>query len=138
MVQYQCYVVAGNLTRDPEVRFLQNGTAVVGCSIAVSAGWGERKHTWFLDFAIFGKTAEKFAEWMHKGDAVILQGTLGMDKWQDKKTGDDREKIKLTVQEWSRAGGGKRDDDAPGGGEGQARRPKTEPGREEELDNIPF
>lgn len=103
----------GNLTRDPEIRFTPKGTAVCELSIANTEKWttdsGEQKErTCFAGATIWGKSGEVFAQYHKKGQQCLVQGKLSQDKWDDKATGQKREKTKILVEEWFFVGG-KRD-----------------------------
>ncbi|MBX6334210.1 single-stranded DNA-binding protein, partial [Candidatus Saccharibacteria bacterium] len=75
-------IVLGNLGKDPEVRYTQDGTCVVSMSIATSESWvdkgsGEKKdRTEWHRVCLFGKGAEFAAEYVHKGDQVYIEGSL--------------------------------------------------------------
>lgn len=107
----------GNLTRDPEIRYTPKGTAVCELSIANTEKWktefGEQKErTCFAGATIWGKSAEVFAQYHKKGQQCLVQGKLYQDTWEDKATGQKREKTKILVEEWFFVGG-KRDDQKP-------------------------
>lgn len=91
-------VVAGNLTRDPEVKFTPKGTAVANLSLAVNRRWktedGEDKEeVTFIDVQAWGKIAEVIGRHCTKGAGVLFQGRLKMDQWEDKQTGQKRSKL---------------------------------------------
>jgi single-strand DNA-binding protein len=98
----------GNLTRDPEVRFVTNGDAVLNCGLALNKRvkkgdeWVDKAT--FVDFTIWGPRAEAFARFHHKGSKAALQGHLTMDEWIDNATGQKRSKLKVTVDDWSFVG----------------------------------
>ncbi|MFH1731536.1 MAG: single-stranded DNA-binding protein [Planctomycetota bacterium] len=138
-------LLIGNLTRDPELRYIQSGTAVVDLGLAVNRRVKKSDGTWgdeaaFIDVTVWGKQAENCAEYLSKGRPVFVEGRLQFDQWEDKKTGEKRSKLKVTADNVQflagRPGGG-------GGGEGgrPASAPKPEPAAEDtELsdDDIPF
>jgi single-strand DNA-binding protein len=97
-------LLTGNLTRDPEVRFLQTGTAICEGSIA-SNRQTKRGEQWveeavFVEFTIWGKTGEAFARYHKRGSPALLRGRLTLDEWNDKTTGQKRSRLKVTVEEW--------------------------------------
>ena len=55
---YQKMIIAGNLGRDPEMRYMPDGTAVTSFNVAVNDGWGENKRTLWFRVSIWGKRAE--------------------------------------------------------------------------------
>lgn len=104
----------GNLTRDPEVRYTPKGTACCELSIANTEKWktesGEQKErTCFAGATIWGKSGEVFAQYHKKGQQCLVQGKLSQETWEDKTTGQKREKTKIRVDEWFFVGG-KRDE----------------------------
>ena len=110
MPSYNHVCIVGNLTRDPELKYLQSGTAVSDISIAVNESFkgkdGEKKESVnFFDCTLFGRTAEVCAEYCHKGSTVLLDGRLKQDQWQDKETGKNRSKVKIIVERLVLLGG---------------------------------
>lgn len=69
-------VLIGRLTRDPDVRTTQNGTAVARFSIAIDSGFGDNKRTDFPSIVCFGKTAEICEKYLSKGSQVGVTGRL--------------------------------------------------------------
>jgi single-strand DNA-binding protein len=107
--------LAGNLTRDPELRYTGSGQAVVEASIAINRKWrtdaGEdREEVTFIGLIIWGKSAETFSRMMQKGCGVFIQGRLTQQQWDDKATGQKREKTKVTVDSWQYVSGTRRMD----------------------------
>ena len=129
--------LAGNMTRDPELRYIPSGAAVCEMGLAVSRKYrtkdGElREETLFINVTCWGKTAEFVGENFKKGRAVVVEGRLKSDSWEDKNTGQKRTKIEVTADrvqslEWEDREGGARTKPAP--------RPIEEPVPE---DDIPF
>ena len=114
--------LGGNLTRDIEIKQTQSDTTVATCGIAVS----ERKKSgseWveqpiFMDVTIFGKLADRCAQYLKKGDTVFITGRLSQDTWNDKDTGAKRTKINLIAQDvvfikWGKDRVAKTPDQAP-------------------------
>lgn len=101
MASYNKVILMGNLTRDPEVRYTPQGTAVTDIGLAVNRQWfdknaNERKEeVTFLDVTLWGRTAEIAGEYLSKGRPVLIEGRLQMDSWQDKETGQNRYKLKI-------------------------------------------
>ncbi len=76
----------GNLTRDPELKFTQAGTAVTNFSIAVNRNWkkqnGERQEeTTFVRIITWRKLAEICNEYLKKGSTVLVEGRLSNRSW---------------------------------------------------------
>ena len=105
-MRIKCYA-HGRLTRDPELRRTPSGTAVVKCGLASDYGWGDKKDTIFMDCVAFGKTAEIIAEYSNKGDAIIFEGELQANKWEDKE-GNKKERIELKIDGFQFVSGNKK------------------------------
>ena len=96
-------MLIGNVTRDPELRYIGSGTAVLDLGLAVNRRVknqnGEfRDEATFVTVTIWGKTAENCAEYLSKGRAVFVEGRLKNDQWEDKKTGEKRSKIAIVAE----------------------------------------
>ncbi|MBE7494322.1 MAG: single-stranded DNA-binding protein [Verrucomicrobiaceae bacterium] len=129
-------MLIGNLTRDPEVRYTPKGSAVCDIGLAMnrvySSESGEKiEEVTFVDITLWGKTAELAGKYLHKGRPVFIEGRLQMDSWEDKQTGQKRQRLKVvgeTMQFLNSAqgggggagggGGGGYDDEGGGGGGG--------------------
>lgn len=98
MASYNKVILMGNLTRDPELKYLPSGKAVARIGLAVNRKWtsesGEKKEeVTFVDVDAFGRTAENVGQYMRKGSALMVEGRLRLDQWDDKKTGEKRSKL---------------------------------------------
>jgi len=95
--------VAGNLTRDPELRYTTKGEPVTEASIAINRRWtvnGEQKEsTTYVGLVIWGKRGEAFAKYLKKGQPVYCEGELENNTWEDKE-GKKQTKTKVKVLEW--------------------------------------
>lgn len=102
MGNYNRVILMGNLTRDPEVRFLDSGMAVASFGLAVNRKWkkdGETKEeVSFFDCEAWGKTAEICGEYLAKGRPVLIDGRLKQERWEDD-GGNKRQKIKVVINE---------------------------------------
>ena len=93
MANFNKVMLMGNLTRDPELRYLQSGTAVCDFGIAVNRRFtrasGEKgEETLFISVTAFGRQAEVVSEFMQKGRPIFIEGRLKFDQW----TGQDGQK----------------------------------------------
>ncbi len=142
-------ILAGRLTRDPELKYMPSGTAVCKMGLAVSRvtkgkDGEKREDTTFVDLTAWEKTAEFCGQWLRKGRPVIVEGRLRSDSWDDKTTGQKRTKIDITIQriqqiDWEDRGGGA--GGGGGGGSGSSAPSRPEPREIEEPipeDDIPF
>jgi single-strand DNA-binding protein len=96
--------VCGNLTADPELRFTGQGTGVAAFTIArtprVRRGddWADGDPV-FLPAEVWRDQAEHVANSLSKGARVVATGVLRLDQWEDKDTGEKRQRMKLLVTE---------------------------------------
>jgi len=124
---YNKIILAGNLTRDVEVRYTQGGSAIGNTAIATSRKFksqtGEQKEeVLFVDLTFFGRTAEIANQYLRKGSKVLVDGRLKLDQWtaQD---GTKRSKHSVTVENLQMLGS---KDDAQMGGGGYNNAPATD------------
>jgi single-strand DNA-binding protein len=100
MSSYNRVVLLGNLTREPETKYLPDGTAVTDIGLAVNRHYttksGEkREEVTFVDISTWGRTAEIVGEYCKKGDPIHVEGRLKLDTWDDKTTGEKRYKLRV-------------------------------------------
>lgn len=91
MTSYNKVFLIGNLTRNPEIRYTNNQTAICSFGIAVNQGTCEKPETYFGECVCFGKTAEIVPRFTGKGSSVLVEGSLKNDQWQDRKKRRDTE-----------------------------------------------
>jgi single-strand DNA-binding protein len=126
--------IAGQLGRDAEVRFLPNGDAVANFSIADSQGKDKDAIWW--NCQLFGKRAESLAQYLTKGQAVTITGSVSQRKYIDK---NGVEKISTDVRVNDVALQGGRKESAAPQAQAQAQTPKPQSkGFEDMDDDIPF
>jgi len=96
----------GNLTRDPELRFLpSNNIAVCNFGIAINRTWTDRQtdekrsEATYIDIEVFGKTAEIINQYFRKGSPIFVGGRLKLDQWQDSQ-GNNRSKLKVIAEQF--------------------------------------
>ena len=100
----------GNLTRDPEVRYLPAGTAVCEFGMAVNRTYQtkdgqKRDETCFVDVTMWGKRGAALAEHFSRGDPIFVEGRLNYDSWDDKATGKKRSKLTVVAENFEFVGG---------------------------------
>lgn len=102
-------VLLGNLTRDPELRYTPQGTAVCDLSIALNyvRGRGEDKkdEVSFIDVTVWNKQAETAAEYLKKGRAVVIEGRLVQERWESQ-DGKKMSKVRVVGERLTFVGGG--------------------------------
>lgn len=94
-------VLVGNVVKEPDLRYMQNGTAIATVSIAVNRAKKNPDGTWgdeasFFDVTLFGKTAENLKQYLVKGQKIAVQGSLKQDRWQDQ-SGQNKSKIGIVA-----------------------------------------
>jgi single-strand DNA-binding protein len=80
-------IIMGRLTRDPEVRYTPNNTAVSTITVAVDRAFvrqGEERETDFIDVVCWANRADFVAKWFKKGSMIIVEGRIQTRKWKDK------------------------------------------------------
>jgi len=95
-------ILVGNLGRDPELRYTQNGQAVVNFTLATSETWndksGERvERTEWHRIVVWGKTGEMCAQYLSKGRTVYVEGRIQTREWEDKE-GNKRYTTEVNAQ----------------------------------------
>lgn len=98
---FNSFVGVGNLTKDPDIKFLPSGDRVATLSIAFNKKFknksgGSIEKTCFLDGRIFGKFVEAVEQYLKKGDRILVQGELNEDVWHNQ-NGDRRSKHILAI-----------------------------------------
>jgi len=115
--------IAGNLTRDPETKYLPSDKIVCKFTVANSQTYmvnGEkREDVVFLDCTAWAKTAETIGKHFKKGKPIIVEGKLKQENWEDKDTGAKRSKICLTVDRFHFVPDGKGRSEGESGGDEQ-------------------
>lgn len=94
-------ILAGNLTRDVEIRYSQNGSAIAKTAIATSRKFtanGEKKEEiCFVDLTFFGRSAEVANQYLRKGSKVLVEGRLNFEQWTDQ-NGQKNSKHSIIVE----------------------------------------
>jgi len=95
-------LLIGNLTRDPEIRYTPQGTAVANLGLAVSRKFrdkaGELKEeVCFITVVVWSKIAETCNQYLHKGSPIFVEGRLLMRSWEDN-TGKKRNVIEVRAE----------------------------------------
>jgi single-strand DNA-binding protein len=152
MANFNKVILAGNLTRDPEVRYTPKGMAIAKFGMAINRTWksesGESKEeVTFVDIDAFGRQAEVISQYCKKGSPLLVEGRLRLDQWDDKQTGQKRSKLGIVVEGFQFLGTG-RGDGAGGGSRSSApSAPPSAPsspdapepeGPAPEEDDVPF
>lgn len=148
MASFNKVILLGNLTRDPELRYTPQGSAVCEFALALNSVYTNKQtgqkveEVSYIDLVAWGKTGETIAEYMKKGRQIMVEGRLKQDRWESQ-DGKKMSKVRVTVDsftfvgsrpgsEGGGSGGGKGAGAAPSGGSPDEGPP---PGAEED---IPF
>jgi len=101
MTSFNKVILLGNLTRDPEVRYTPNGSAVASFAIAVNRKYKQGEETKeevsYIDIVVFGKQAESCGQYINKGDSVLIDGRLQQRRWETE-DGQKRNKVEVVAQ----------------------------------------
>lgn len=132
MVAFNRVILAGNLVRDPEIRYLPSGLSVTSFALAVNSRFRQnnemREEVSYFDVVVFGKLGETCAEYLSKGRPVLVEGRLRQRRWESE--GMKRSKIEVVAGGVQFLGGGPRG----GAPEGE----QAAPPQDSQDDDIPF
>ncbi len=120
MASFNKVILAGNLTRDPQVSMLPSNTPVCEFGLATNRKWrsqsGEMKEeVCFVDCRAFGRQAETLGQYMSKGKPILIEGRLKFEQWEAK-DGGKRSRLSVVVETFQFLGSG--GGGGGGGGEG--------------------
>jgi len=106
MANFNKVIIAGNLTRDPELRYTPKGTATARIGMAINRSWkaetgDTREEVTFVDVDVFGRQAEVIAQYVRKGRPLLVEGRLKLDQWEDKTTHQKQSKLKVILESFS-------------------------------------
>ncbi len=92
MVSFNKVILMGNLTKDPEVRYMPSGAPVASFSLATNRKYKQgdevKEEVCFIDIVVFGKQAESCGKYLNKGSGVVIDGRLSQRRWE----GEDGQK----------------------------------------------
>jgi single-strand DNA-binding protein len=125
MPNHATIVITGHLGSEPETRDA-GSSKVTSFSVAVNTGFGERKNCTWYRVSIWGKSGEKAAQYLAKGDAVTVSGEPCNREYE--KDGEKRFSLEVNNARWDFAGG--KSEDAP--------KPAAAPVADIPSDDIPF
>lgn len=122
MASFNRVILMGNLTRDPELRYLPSNAAVCEFGLAVNRRWrdkdgNQQEDVCFVDVSAWGRQGETIHQYMAKGRSILIEGRLKFDTWtaQD---GAKRSKLSVVVENFTFVGdrGGPGSPDRSNGG----------------------
>ena len=139
MPNFNSVVLVGHLTRDPELKYSPDGTAIAEFGIAVNQKWKKsdelKERVDFFDVTTFARVAEVSAEHLKKGRGVLILGQLRQDRWEDKESGKNRSKVSVIARQVQFLGNGASKDD-PKGAQEDSSSQETPQGAA--TGNVPF
>ena len=151
MANFNKVILAGNLTRDPELRYTPKGTAIARIGMAINRTWksetGENKEeVTFVDADAFGRTAEVIGQYLKKGRPILIEGRLKFDQWEDKNTKQKVSKLRVVVEGFQFLDSGRGDGGSGDGSRSRSSAPAqnaaAQPAEPEapapEEDDVPF
>ncbi len=132
-------IVIGNLTRDPELRSLPSGIKVCTFSLATNRVWkdknGARQESAdYHNVVVFGRQAETVAQYMKKGNSIMVEGRMQTRSWDDKNSGEKKYRTEIVAD---RTQFGPKGGAAPSGGASPAGTAMS-PSSPEEVDSIDY
>jgi len=149
-------IVAGNLTRDPELRYIPSGMGVSELRLAINDNYKNKdgqlvERTVFVDVVVWGKQAETCRDYLSKGSPVLVEGRLQLDEWETQQ-GEKRSKLRVRADrvqflgaprkgeygESAPAGGGKRSGGAPAPASREEAAPSADEPPAGDDDDLPF
>ncbi len=107
-------ILIGNLGKDPEVRYLENGSVVANVTLATTESYKDKAgnridNTEWHDLEMWDGLAKIAEQYLSKGKSIYVEGRIKSDTWQDDQ-GNNRKRIRIRVQNMTMLGG------APAGG----------------------
>src|ERR687885_451639 len=135
MVSFNRVVLAGNLTRDPELRFTSNGIPVCEFGIAVNRVRSKSEEVDFFDITAWRELGETIANYKKKGDPILVEGRLQYRTWEAQ-DGSRRSKVDVVadnVQFLGRSGDGGGEGATAASGAGQRSRDNARPSSRDDV-----
>ncbi len=119
-------ILMGNLTRDPELKYLPNNVAVCEFGVAMNRRFrdkdgNQRDEVCFVDVSAFARTGEMINQYMTKGKPILLEGRLKYDTWTGQ-DGQKRSKLSVVADNFTLVGSREGGEGLPGGSGGAAPR----------------
>ena len=130
MSSFNKVILMGRLTRNPELRYTPQGTAVTEIGMAINrefnAGTERRKEVTFVDVTLWSRSAEVVCQYMKKGSPIFIEGRLSLDTWEAQ-DGQKRSKLRVIAENFKFVGGRTEggDDTGEGMGSGDEEAPRT-------------
>lgn len=140
MASFASVTLVGHLGRDVDTKFLSDGTLVANFSIATSRRRKDGEVSTWWRCVLFGKRGEALAQYLHKGDPVLIQGEPYLRSYTDKE-GRERQSLECDVKEWAFVSSNGDRQEGGGYASPAQSKPKTDsqaPAGNDFDDDIPF
>ena len=142
MVSFNKVIVAGNLTRDPELRFTNSGIPVANFGLAVNRIKSKNEEVDFFDVTAWRELGETITNYKKKGDPILVEGRLQFRQWEAQ-DGSKRSKVDVVADNVQFLGKANGNGSGAGAGGGTAQggehgRQQDAEVNEEDFDDIPF
>jgi len=126
-------ILMGNLTRNPETRTTSGGQSVTDFSLAVNRSWKnadgtKQEQVSFINCVAWAKTGEIIAQYVSKGNPILVSGRLEQRSWDDKESGQKRSTVEVVVEDFNFIGGRS--------GEGDDNQPSSSPKTSKKPDDV--
>ena len=108
MASFNKVILLGNLTRDPELRVTAEGQSICKLGLATNRSFKDkegnlRDETTYVDIDAFGRQAETIAQYLNRGNPILIEGRLRYDQWEGP-GGEKRNKLKVTLESFTFVG----------------------------------
>ena len=103
--------IGGNIVRDPELKFSQSGAGICKLTLANNTKYktkdgAAKEDVTYVDVTAFGKTAESISKFFKRGSAILIEGRLKTESWEDKNTKEKRSKLVIVADGFQFCGRG--------------------------------
>ena len=98
-------VIAGNVTRDPELRTTPSGQQVCSFSVAVNRVYKGEESVSYFNCTAWGKLGETISSYAKRGTGILVSGRLEQRSWDDKESGQKRSTVDIIVDDFNFIGG---------------------------------
>ncbi|MES2201766.1 MAG: single-stranded DNA-binding protein [candidate division FCPU426 bacterium] len=135
-------IIVGNLTKDPELKFIPSGQAVCNLRMATNRKWKAANGEWkdevtYVSVVVWGKSAEACGEYLKKGSPALVEGRLQSRQWETDK-GEKRSILEVVAERVQFLGAGRREGGATGGSDFENSTPPPVESAGGGDDDIPF
>jgi len=143
MASFNKVILVGNLTRDPEKKYLPSGVAVADLGLAVNESYKNKEGEWvekpvFIDVVVWDRQAENCAQYLSKGSPILVEGRLQLDTWETPQ-GEKRSKVRVRADRVQfLSGGGQRSSSDSSAASGSDAGISPPPAAAADDDDLPF